>query len=270
MDAATPIAVGRTAEVYAWEENQVLKLFQPWMSPGAVEHEARLTRIIQASGLPVAKVGALVEIRGRQGLIYERVDGSSMLEDFSSSPWRARRHARMLADLHAQVHTTACGEGVPCQAETMTDKIRRAALLPEKLRTDALRLLESLPRGDRLCHGDFHPGNVLLSTRGPVIIDWIDATCGHPLADVARSSILMGMSHIPETGFYGCVLKLLRSSFLRTYLSHYFRLRPNDRALLDDWRAVKAAARLAEGVEEEPQLLAYVERQLPRLISRHR
>ncbi len=38
---------------------------------------------------------------------------------------------------------------------------------------------------DTVVHGDFHPGNVLLAERGPVIIDWSDTAITQPFVDVA-------------------------------------------------------------------------------------
>ena len=57
-----PIALGRTAEVYAWEEGQVLKLFLDWFSADRVEYEAQIAGPVHASGLPVPAVGDVVEI----------------------------------------------------------------------------------------------------------------------------------------------------------------------------------------------------------------
>ena len=39
--------------------------------------------------------------------------------------------------------------------------------------------------GDRIIHLDLHPLNVLMSRRGPVVIDWSNAAPGDPLTDVA-------------------------------------------------------------------------------------
>lgn len=52
-----PIALGRTAEIYTWEEGQVLKLFQDWFSADGVEYEAQIARAVHTSGLPVPAVG---------------------------------------------------------------------------------------------------------------------------------------------------------------------------------------------------------------------
>jgi len=34
------------------------------------------------------------------------------------------------------------------------------------------RKIADLPTGLSTCHGDFHPGNVLLGKTGPMLIDW--------------------------------------------------------------------------------------------------
>src|ERR1044071_5794670 len=44
----------------------------------------------------------------------------------------------------------------------------------------------------RLCHGDMHPSNVILAPDGPMIVDWFDASRGEPVADVARTCLLLG------------------------------------------------------------------------------
>src|SRR4030065_570068 len=86
--------------------------------------------------------------------------------------------------------TITPGNSQPYQRQRLVNKIHDASTLPDHLQTKALAELESMPDGDRLCHGDFHPGNILLSRPEPIVIDWIDASIGSPLADVARSSIL--------------------------------------------------------------------------------
>ena len=66
-----------------------------------------------------------------------------------------------------------------------------------------------MPHGDRLCHGDFHPLNILGDTLDPVVIDWLDARRGDPVADVCRSYLL---------------LKLHAAENARAYLDAYPRL----------------------------------------------
>lgn len=249
---------GRTAELFAWGNDQAVKLFDDgWRRP-SVEHEARIGRAVHASGLPSPAVGDVVGMGGRLGIIYERVDGASMLEVAITRPWRLVGLARLLAELQARVHACVIPE-LPSQRQRLADKIGRASPLSDALRKAALEALAGLPSGNAVCHGDFHPGNVLLSSRGPVIIDWVDATRGHPLADVARTCLLLSVGS-PPSARAGRLAFVARRWFHALYLRRYLALRPASGDELAAWRLPVAAARLSEGIpEEQEQVLAIVE-----------
>jgi aminoglycoside phosphotransferase (APT) family kinase protein len=127
----------------------------------------------------------------------------------------------------------------------------------------ALATLDGLAGGDRLCHGDYHPGNVVLARAGPVVIDWSNVTRGHPAADVARTRLMFRLGDLPPGS--PPLLRALerhgRGAFVRLYLRRYGRKHPLDRALLDRWEIVRAADRFSEGIEAEyPALRALLER----------
>jgi uncharacterized protein (TIGR02172 family) len=260
MQQNVPIARGFTAEIYASKQGKVLKLFNLGISRDTVEHEANLTHIIHVTGLPVPAVGEFIEIDGRFGFELDRVEGISMLEALTQSPWRYPTYARQLAELHVQIHTRRVPE-LPALSERLAHKINRAERLPENVRQAALKALERVPEDDKLCHGDFHPGNILLTKRGPVIIDWLDASRGKPILDVARSSLLFGSGNLPSTIPGAWLLRILQSSFYRIYRRRYFQRNPADRQELDRWLPVVAAGRLNEGIYfDEDRLLAIAQR----------
>ena len=169
-----------------------------------------------------------------------------MLEYLLTKPWTFIREARVLAELHADMHASNILPELPSQRQRLEDKIRSAAALPPDLRQAVLSSLSQMPDSSRLCHGDFHPGNILITPRGPIIIDWIDATHGNPLADVARTWVILselGLS-IPW------IAKVLRSRLLKTYLKRYFQLHPGDQRKFTAWLPIVAAARLNENIPE--------------------
>jgi uncharacterized protein (TIGR02172 family) len=260
MQLDSPIARGFTAEIYAWQEGQILKLFKAGFSRTAVEHEANKTRIVHATGLPVPAVGEIIEIEGRFGMELERVEGISMLDTLTQKPWKYLSLARQLAELHADMHTRRVPE-LPALSETLARKISRAEKLPENVRQAALKTLEGLPEDDTLCHGDFHPGNILLTQRGPVIIDWIDGSRGKPILDVARSSLLFGGGNIPSSIPGAWLIRILQGSFYRIYQRRYFQLNPINKHEFEHWVPLVAAGRLNEGIYfDEDRLLALAQR----------
>jgi thiamine kinase len=164
-------------------------------------------------------------------------------------PRRMLGWACRLADLQGRIHAIPGPPGIPAQHERLQDKVDQAKGLPRDLRQAALRGLNRMPEGDRLCHGDFHPGNIVLTKRGPIVLDWIDAIAGNPSADVARTSVLVEGGCAVDTSLSRLQRVMVRLAH-RTYLNRYLRGRPGKEAEYMRWRPIIAAARMSEGIEE--------------------
>ena len=120
-----------------------------------------------------------------------------------------------------------------------------------------------MPDGDRLCHGDFHPGNILMSSRGPVVIDCADASQGNPHADVARTLLILQTAEpdwIEDVEERKTVRRLIQSFPVDVYFKRYREFQSLSQEQLDAWRLPLAAARLSEGLRpiEEKRLLSIV------------
>ena len=262
--AGPPLARGRTAEVYAWRDGEVVKLFYDWCPSHWPQHEADVHRAVARTPLPIPRLLDVIEIDGRPGIVYERADGPSMLSQCSTNPWRILDAARQLAELHAEIHRQ---DGSPFHSlkETLAASIGRAETLPSDLRERVLQQLDRLPDAGALCHFDFHPDQVLLTAHGPVIIDWTTARRGHPLADVARTSILFRFSRVASAGpALRAAVALWRGLFLRTYLAHYLEINPcAARQQIATWMVPVAAGRLDERIEGETEpILRFIKSRL--------
>ncbi len=250
--------IGATAETFLWGDDQVLKLFFPDYPRSVVEAEAAITRRAQATGFPAPAVERVVEVEGRYGIILQRIEGPSMLQRLMTPPWPVAGMARLLAKLQAEVHAQAAPE-LPSLKERLERRVRRASGLTEGAKEAVIERLSELPDGNAVCHGDFHPGNILMSPRGPIIIDWMDTARGDPLADVARTLLLIEVGSPPGMTLARVLVGLLRSRFRRVYLRRYGQLHVGSLEGIAAWRAPIAAARLCEGFrEEEAQLVAMV------------
>ncbi len=255
---------GRTAEVFAWGEDQILKLYRPEMPRDWVGHEARIGRLVSEAGLAAPAVVDVVEVEGRLGIVYERIVGPSMLDALARQPWTIFRSARQFAEVHAAMHACRRDE-LPPQRGGLTRAIERAPALPAAARDKALAALARLPDGDVVCHGDFHPNNLIMSPRGPIVIDWTTASRGNPIADVARTVLMFRMAALPPHMLAGqrLLIQFLRARFRAAYLRAYRSRRACPDAELEAWIPVLAAARLNERIApEEASLLRLVESRL--------
>lgn len=248
------LSQGRTAEIYAWDDGHVLKLFRDWCPADWVDYEEKMARSVYEAGVPSPAPGEIIEADGRRGLVYERLDGVSMLQDMNVRPWRMFSHARSLAELQVRIHQLSI-PGLPTYKDRLNYDIRNTSHLSEDWRKKACAMLESLPHGDKLCHGDYHPGNVLITPRGPVVIDWMTACAGSPWADVARSSLLLRIGAKAAGKQVRPIIRLGVRLYHRTYLNRYRVLNPDASNELALWGAVIAAGRLNEGIAPEQEAL---------------
>jgi hypothetical protein len=98
------ITKGRTAQVYAWQDNQVLKLFYDGCPADWVRREVEIGRLLSTTALPTPKLLESVTLDCRQGILYERVEGPSMLRLIVAKPWFLTRLARQFTELHSAIH----------------------------------------------------------------------------------------------------------------------------------------------------------------------
>ena len=273
MVECTLVGQGRTAEVLAVESGRVLKLYRAGFPRGVAAEEARVSRLVREAGLAAPAVfngsacDGLVERDDRVGILYERVEGHSMLHEAAAHPWRMRAYGRQFARLHAEMHSARI-PSLQSQRAALRRAIDRAEerfdpRLVERART----ALEGLPDGDAVCHGDFHPDNILMGPRGPVIIDWAPTKRGSADADVARTVLLARHGGFPPGAPWRVLAPMVvaRRLFSRIYLREYFARTGRSWRDIERWLGVVAVARVAEGIPGESALLARVaDRHLPK------
>lgn len=243
------LAVGNTSTVHAWGRDRVVKVMLPDTPSRWADREADWTARLYAIGLPVPQVIEVTEVEGRRAIVYERVRGPTMLAQVVARPASAPTHARGLAELQARLHAVPAPPGLTRLRARLAAKIHDAAL-PGPAHDAALGRLSGLEDGDRVCHGDLHPGNVILSDDRAVVIDWFDVAAGTPLADVARTSLLVRPRR--RTGlpaYLPGVSNRLLETFHDAYLDAYATITGQRLDGISDWELPVAAARLSENVE---------------------
>jgi aminoglycoside phosphotransferase (APT) family kinase protein len=238
------LGAGREAEIYAWEEGWVLRLAHRGDQRDAVERERLALEAAARAGAPVPQPrGEVVDVDGRPGLVIERLGGRDMLQTLEKKPWRVLTVARASAAAHRAIHAIEAPHELP-DARAMIEERVRSSLVPPDLREEALHSLGSLPGGDRLLHGDFHPGNLLPRAGEHVAIDWSGAARGSPDADVARTVVVIRHSALPP-GTNAPLAPIGRRILVAAYLRAYGG-EPDRR-----WCRVLTIARLAEDIEGE-------------------
>ncbi len=249
------VATGRTSDVYEFGTGSVVKVPRPDVPSHWAAMEAQFTGAVRRLDVPAPEVRDVVEIDGRTAIVFERIDGESMWQQMLARPADVPMLSSELAAIHRRILSAGLPRDVVGHVERMCRKIDEVTQLPEHERYEAMDLARQLPRGAALLHGDLHPGNVLMSTRGPIVIDWFDATIGHPVADVARTSLLIRPDstndplHLP--GAPAGLLTHLHEAYLAAMAD--VLAAPDE--VLHRWESVTAVSRLAEGAHADESSL---------------
>ncbi|MEA2309667.1 MAG: hypothetical protein QOI65_1953 [Thermoleophilaceae bacterium] len=259
MEVGERVAHGREAEIFLLPDGRLLRLVRPGIAHAeeAVRMEAAALAAAAQAGAPVPAVYEQVTHEGRPGLVIERLSGEDLLTQLGRRPWTVRSVARETGRVHAELHRVAAPAELPSAHDLIASRLERSDALPEGLRDEALRLLGELPAGDRLCHGDFHPGNVLADETGPKVIDWHNAARGEPTADVARSWVVLEVSPLPPgaSAFDRRLAAIGRGRMLRGYMRAYSRAGTIAGDRLPQWVRVHAIQRLTQEIEGEREPL---------------
>ena len=111
---------------------------------------------VAEQGYPVPTVHAI----DGSDMIMDRIEGPTMLETIEAAPWKALWQARVLAKLQRRLAQ------IEAPAWLLADTADTA-------------------HAHSVLHLDLHPMNVIMSARGPVVIDWTNAAGGPAGFDAA-------------------------------------------------------------------------------------
>jgi hypothetical protein len=186
------IGEGVSADIHAWAPGQVVKLFKAGVPQRISRWEARMTRAVFAAGGPAPEVLDEVTVEGRFGIVLGRLDGPTLLQFYRSGAITFGQAGAILASLCLSVHKTPPPPDVALLRDWMDGSLRRSGgAVSEHIATGILALIERLRPGDGLCHGDLHPGNVIMAADGPRLIDWGGATRAPAGLDLACCHVIL-------------------------------------------------------------------------------
>jgi aminoglycoside phosphotransferase (APT) family kinase protein len=248
------VARGSRSLVHAYGRGVVVKVPKPTTPSSWILAEAEYVEAVRAVGAPAPSLLGVEQVFGRPASVWERVGGPSLWQEVVERPHRSADVGGTLAEIQLALFELVPPVTLPKQRDRLISKIRRSAATVDASLARALDLLPARTGVPRLCHGDLHPSNVIVSKDGPVLVDWFDASRGDRVADVARSSLTLlaeGATtprHLP--GSDPRTLAVLTQAYL-SRLRESLDITPGS---LSRWQAINAAARLAEGVPREPLL----------------
>lgn len=239
------IGIGNTATVYEWEKDKVLKLFYPDYPKEAIENEFHNAMIIRNMDFAKPKAYEIISYEKRIGIVYDMVEGESLL-DWVMKTGDVQECSVYMAKLHKSIIHNKVSD-VPNYKEFLKSHIPDGLSVNLNKRKEILQMIDRLPDGNTLCHGDFHPGNILISDGHTMVIDFMNVCHGHFLYDVARTVFLVEYTPVPmELGNREILLSLKK-----TLADLYLKEMNVTREMIQDYLSVIIAVREGECPNEK-------------------
>ncbi|EJJ29037.1 phosphotransferase family protein, partial [Rhizobium sp. CF142] len=172
------LGAGKEAEVFE-HGTLALKLYRTGRPKAPAFREAANLAIAEKLSLPAPRIHVVGDYHGRWGLLMDRAPDFSFADEMTPEPPLSA--IKDMAELQLRLHHEP-GTGLPSLKARLSANIEHTEDLPHGLRERLLFALDALPDEDKVCHGDFHPWNILGSGPDVMIIDWLDACSGSPAA----------------------------------------------------------------------------------------
>lgn len=260
MNIGQRLGEGNTAAVFEWGKNEVIKIFHEHHQASS---EADKAEIINRLGIPAPRLTNVIEHNGKTALIFERVYGQTMLSLIEPTSKSIVYYAGIMANLQLDIHCIELEPELESNLkQELIHKLNRTERLTGTQKEEIMKTINQLSNGQSLCHYDFHPGNIMMSSDGPVIIDWTNALIGHHYADVARSSMMLKSNAMPPEAPVWTKNRTYRDMFHDAYLKEYLNGGGTKHEELERWASPTLAARIEElaGKEQEEILNLLVEK----------
>ncbi len=263
----TKIGVGRTAEVFDYDDGKVVKLFYENISDEEVNLEYSNNKILESLHIPSAKCFGIITYNNRKGLIMEKLNGLSMMKAMEAKPMSSMSFAVPLAQTHYELHKPIHVK-LPGNKEQLFTKIASAGMLSNSTKNKLYSYINSLKDEAVLCHGDYHPENVFIADDRLIVFDWSTATIGNRFSDVAHTNLLLRYGVSPDTknAIAVFITNKVRNSYADKYLKEYIQLSKCSKNDIYEWEIPVMAAMLNDFLSEKTAL--YFFKQIERFVHK--
>ena len=234
------IAVRNEKTLYR-EGDKTIKVFHRGYSKGDILSEALNQARIEETGLNIPKILEVSVVDGKWAIVYEYIKGKSLAQLMKENPEKKEEYLELFVDLQMEIHTKTCPF-----LRKMKDEMNRTisdSELDATTRYDLHTRLDSMPKHNKVCHGDFNPSNVIISEEDgkPYILDWSQATQGNASADAASTYLVLQLEGDMELAERYLELFSEKSDITKRYV--------------EKWLPIVAASQSIRGRKKEREAL---------------
>ncbi len=239
MENSTVIYNDNSKVIYR-QGDKCIKVFDTNYSKEDVLNEALNQARIENLGLNTPKLYEVTMIEGKWAIVFDYIPGKTLQQLMDEDPDNMDKYLDLFVDLQLAVHSKECP-----LLKRLKDKMNYKITLTDLDATTRYELhtrLESMPKHNKVCHGDFNPSNIIITDDGvPYIIDWAHVTQGNASADVARTYLLFNLAG--------------NKDLAEKYLDLFCKKSDTAKQYVQKWLPIVAASQSVKGKEQERAFL---------------
>lgn len=238
MDFKNLIAAGETVDVFQ-DGKTAVKIFKDADSKSKALYEALTHARVESTGLPIPIIHEVSVIEGKWAIRMDHIEGKTLHQVMKEDPEHIARYVDEMVDIQLEIHSKT----VPLLGklkDELSRQIEALTCIDNSRKYELLTRLESMPKHKKLCHGNFTPINIIISSDKTYIVDWVAARQGNASADVARTYLMLSLD-FPEAA--------------ELYLDSFCKKSGTAKQYVQAWLPIVAAAELTCGKPEEKDLL---------------
>jgi aminoglycoside phosphotransferase (APT) family kinase protein len=239
------IIVERPNKTIYREDGKVYKVMGAEYPASDVFNEALNLAAAGETRLKVPRILEVSRIDGKWAIVWEYIEGTTLLDLMKKEPARFDEYLDRFVDIQLEMHGCSATR-LPFLTDKMHRKIR-ASGLDAAIRYELHTRLDSMPRHSKLCHGDFTPGNIVITGDGEAyIIDWSHASQGNASADAAQTWLIFKFYQDLSPGV---------PEIAEKYLALFCKKSGAARRYVEKWIPIVSASQLVKGRPEEREFL---------------
>jgi tRNA A-37 threonylcarbamoyl transferase component Bud32 len=169
VNLGTPMAIGNTAKVYLFE-NKVYKVFNDSLPDKESTNEAYKQKYAYSCGLSVPEIVDVTKIDGKQVIVMKYIKGRTIGNILTDNMEKAEYYMNISIDIQMEIHKVKA-DSIEPMYEKLSRQIESAPQLDNTRKSALIKKLDSMTFEKKLCHGDFHLFNLILSDHSVTIID---------------------------------------------------------------------------------------------------
>ena len=187
VDGCKIIGQGGNGTVYRLDDDKIVKVYRPNVGLEQIDREREFAKTALINGVPCVIAYDVVKCGESYGIVFEMLKSDTLGHAMVNNPERMDEYVEKYVALAKELHSAKIKEGAFTNIKTVLHG--RVPGLSEWCTPEEMQLIDSLidemPDGDSLIHGDLHPGNIMIQDGELVLIDMPEVTMGAKIWDIA-------------------------------------------------------------------------------------